>query len=118
LPNLKGSLASVSAYSPELAAGYLCSERNMSRSYHVTSKQAFAAFCQGDVEPTYQGSEKRWVKQEQIKARTQKRDLTNRSIASAEIARTKRVRNRKEYFPIIPQTEWTSAPISTRDIRI
>jgi hypothetical protein len=77
----------------------------MSRSYHVTEKKAFAAFCEGDVEPSYQGSEKRWVKQEQVKARKHQSSVTNRSIVSAEITRTKEVRSQKEYFPIISETE-------------
>ena len=75
----------------------------MSRSYHVTEKKAFAAFREGDVEPAYQGSEKRWVKQEQIKARKRQSSVTNRSIVSAEITRTKEVRTQKEHFPIISE---------------
>jgi hypothetical protein len=72
----------------------------MSRSYHVTNKKAFAAFSEGDVEPSYQASEKLWVKQEQIKARKQEIDVTNRSIVSAEIARTNRVKSKRAtYFP-------------------
>lgn len=65
----------------------------MSRSYHVTEKKASAAFCEGDLEPGYQFSEKQWVKEAQMKARKHGSDVSNRSIVSSEIASTKRVKN-------------------------
>ena len=77
----------------------------MGRSYHITEKKAFAAFREGDVEPSYQSSEKRWVKQEQIKARKQNNDVTNRSIVSAEITRTRVIRTQGEQLSSIQQTE-------------
>jgi len=42
---------------------------NMSRSYHVTEKQARAAFARGDIEPTVLVSEKSWVKKKELIAR-------------------------------------------------
>lgn len=64
----------------------------MSRSYHVTEKKANTAFSQGDTEPAYQASEKRWVKKQSKAARVDKRPVTNRAIVSNERKRTSRVR--------------------------
>jgi len=64
----------------------------MSRSYHVTEKRARDAYNQGDIEPTYQASEKSWVKRRQREIRQQKELITNRSIVSVEAARTKLIR--------------------------
>lgn len=63
-----------------------------------SEREGFTAFCGGDVEPAYQGSEKRWVKQDQMKARKHKSSVTNRTIVSAEITRTKEISGKKEYF--------------------
>jgi hypothetical protein len=69
----------------------------MSRSYHVTERQARLAFRQGDVEPTYQASEKAWVKKQQTRARkTGVGATTNRAIVAGEKARTHRARTRVE----------------------
>lgn len=67
----------------------------MSRSYHVTEKEATAAFYEGDLEPGYQASEKSWVKQEQKKARQQGVATPNRSIVSDEIGRTDRIKRKR-----------------------
>jgi hypothetical protein len=68
----------------------------MSRSYHVTERQARLAFRQGDVEPTYQASEKAWVKKQQTRARKTGVGTTNRAIVAGEKARTYRARRRME----------------------
>lgn len=67
----------------------------MSRSYHVTEKEATAAFYEGDLQPVYQASEKSWVKQEQKKARQKGITTPNRSIVSNEIARTNRLKRKR-----------------------
>jgi hypothetical protein len=74
----------------------------MSRSYHVTKKAAVAAFLNGDIEPTYQLSEKEWVKKKQKLARSVASSLSDkrvpvaRAIASKEKQCTARARLSRE----------------------
>jgi len=68
----------------------------MSRSYNVTLKKAQTAFYEGDTEPAYQASEKEDVKHSQKKARSQQINVTNRSIVSAEMARTNRIKRGRQ----------------------
>jgi hypothetical protein len=53
----------------------------MSRSYHVTKKAAIVAFMNGDTEPTYQLSEKAWVKNK-AEARKSSREQFPRKASS------------------------------------
>ena len=70
----------------------------MSRSYHVTRKQADKAMAAGDMDPTWQASEKAWVKKAEGRKRVLGRALPSRSktpnhaIVSAEKKRTTKVR--------------------------
>jgi hypothetical protein len=74
----------------------------MSRSYHVTKKAAVAAFLNGDIEPTYQLSEKKWVKNKQKLARSRasrlpdKRVPVARAIVGKEKRRTAKARLSRE----------------------
>lgn len=74
----------------------------MSRSYHVTKKAAVAAFVNGDTEPTYQASEKAWVKSKQKQARAMKKAVPDkrvaptRAIVGREKKRTSDVRSSRE----------------------
>lgn len=68
----------------------------MSRSYHVTERQARRAFNNGDAEPMYMASEKSSVKRRQKKVRVSaavhKKVPNNRAIVTEEKKRTKRAR--------------------------
>jgi len=66
----------------------------MSRSYHVTEKQARLALARGDIQPTVLVSEKSWVKKKGLKARIAETNgvelkiSTNRAIVACEKKRT------------------------------
>lgn len=70
----------------------------MSRSYHITRKQADRAMDQGDLEPTWLASEKRWVKEKESEKRAlakklpQWRAAPNRAVVAKEKARTARAK--------------------------
>lgn len=74
----------------------------MSRSYHVTEKAANVAFANGDTTPTYEASEKAWVKKKQKEARAIKKVFpkapvaTARAVVGREKKRTSRVRALRE----------------------
>lgn len=67
----------------------------MSRSYHVTEKEATAAFYEGDLEPGYQGSEKSWIKRAVSRMRKGSLQIPNRAAVGEEKARTKRVETKR-----------------------
>ncbi len=68
----------------------------MSRSYHITRKQADRAMDAGDLDPTWQASEKAWVKNAAEKERALgktlkvRSKLPNRVIVAEEKGRTSR----------------------------
>jgi hypothetical protein len=68
----------------------------MSRSYHVTRKQADKAMDAGDLGPTWESSEKAWVKKKEGEKRVLGKALKfrakvpNRVITAVEKARTAR----------------------------
>jgi alpha-beta hydrolase superfamily lysophospholipase len=74
----------------------------MSRSYHVTKKASIVAFVNDDTEPTYQASEKAWVKSKQKQARAIKKAVPEKAVATAraivakEKRRTASVRSSRE----------------------
>jgi hypothetical protein len=66
----------------------------MTRSYHATRKKADAALNQGDVDPTWQASEKAAVKKRQAGIRSRsglprRKVRPNRSIVASEKKRTR-----------------------------
>jgi hypothetical protein len=70
----------------------------MSRSYHITRKQADKAMDAGDLDPTWQASEKKWVKKKEEETRALSKALPrraktpNRAVVSKEKERTARAK--------------------------
>jgi len=70
----------------------------MSRSYHITRKQADQAMDKGDLDPTWLASEKKWVKKKEgekrvfAKALPLRPKVPNRAVVSKEKVRTARVK--------------------------
>ena len=69
----------------------------MSRSYHITRKQANRAMAVGDLGPVWLESEKRWVKKKEKEERAVAKfsrpegKLPNRTVVSVEKRRTRRI---------------------------
>jgi hypothetical protein len=79
----------------------------MSRSYHVTRKQANRAMAVDDLGPVWLESEKHWVKKKVKEERAvakfsgPKGKLPNRTVVSAEKARTRRVSGKSRVDEVV-----------------
>ena len=72
----------------------------MSRSYHVTKREAIRAFAEGDIGPTVSTSDKSGIKKKEKRERRRAAAIglrqTNSAIVSSEKALTRRVLAKRE----------------------